>query len=337
MDTKEPFEQHDQGQVPQEPQIKEQTSQSEQSVQELTPSEQEKLLGETYSVMDQALIQQLIKSRLDQKAELEYDNLDGYEVPPPTQFSMLKKPAVNIRYGKLCFNTAAVRLFSGIKYVLPLIHPEKKRLTIIMCTEEESASVQWARCKDELWCTRDITSEDFTANVYKMMKWDSNCRYKAMGRIANSPRGLILIFDLNEAIMFTQKPFEYVDKETGLVKKKKVKYYPDQYKDHIGKTYDDYFATRQTSMFEQFDGYVGQDDAPQNTDAGDPQADQINHASPAVETGSLPGQHTPMSNAIVSQSGLGTQITAEPQSIMEPHPVIEPQMGGMTHDQNSND
>ena len=333
MDTKEPVDHHGQEQKVQEQPL---MVQSDQPAQELTPSEREKLLGETYSVKDQALIQQLVKSRLDQKAELEYDNLDGYEVPPPTQFSMLKKPAVNIRYGKLCFNTAAVRLFSGIKYVLPLIHPEKKRLTIIMCAEEESASIQWARCKDDLWCTRDITSEDFTANVYKMMKWDSSCRYKAMGRIANSPRGLILIFDLNEAIMFAQKPLEYVDKETGQVKKKKVKYYPDQYKDHIGKTYDDYFATRQTSMFEQFDGYVGQEDAPQNTEENAPQVHQINNASTAAATDSIPAQQTHLPSTMTPQSFLGTQITAEPQSVMEPHPVIEPQMGGMSYDQNSN-
>ena len=243
---------------------------NEQPKRELTPTEQEKMLGESYSLKDQELIRQLVQSRLEQKTELEYESLNGYEVPPATQFSMLKKPAVSIRYGRLYFNTSAVRLFAGIQYILPLIHPQKKRLTVIMCAEEELSSVQWARCKDDVWINRDITSEEFTANLFKLMNWDTECRYKVMGRIADSPRGLVLVFDLLEAIMFPPKPLEYVDKETGLIKKKQIKYYPDQFKNHIGKTYDDYIAARQTNIFEQLEGYVGQDSEPPATDKETP-------------------------------------------------------------------
>ena len=48
-------------------------------------------------------------------------------------------------------NMACIRLFEGIKYVLPILHPNKKRLALIMCPEEDSASVEWARRKDENW------------------------------------------------------------------------------------------------------------------------------------------------------------------------------------------
>jgi hypothetical protein len=40
--------------------------------------------------------------------------------------------------------------------------------------------------------------------------------------------------------MFTPTPIEYVDKNTGEIKKRQVKYYPDEYKDCIGKSYNDY-------------------------------------------------------------------------------------------------
>ena len=55
------------------------------------------------------------------------------------------------------FNMACIRLFEGIKYVLPILHPNKKRLALIMCPEEDSASVEWARQKDENWVNKDIT------------------------------------------------------------------------------------------------------------------------------------------------------------------------------------
>ena len=51
------------------------------------------LQGESISKKEQELITQLVNIRKEQNQELPFENLDGYEVPPRTQFSMLKKPA----------------------------------------------------------------------------------------------------------------------------------------------------------------------------------------------------------------------------------------------------
>ncbi len=216
--------------------------------------------GQSYNCSDQELIRQLVRSRMAQKQQLEYEDLDGYVLPPRTQFSMLKKPAVTIRYGKMTFNMACIRLFESVQYILPLIHPEKKKLTIVTCAEEESASVQWARIRstDGKWVNRDITSDDFIHNVYKMMGWKLGCRYKILGRVANSREGLVLVFELEEAVMFAPKPVEIVNEETGEVKKKQVKYYPDAYKNVIGRSYNDYVEARQMDVFEYLEDHIGQ-------------------------------------------------------------------------------
>lgn len=223
--------------------------------------------GQSYNYSDQEMIRWLVRSRMAQKQQFEYEDLDGYVLPPRTQFSMLKKPAVTIKYGRMTFNMACIRLFESVQYILPLIHPEKKKLTIVTCVEEESASVQWARIRstDGKLVNRDITSDDFIHNVYKMMEWKLSCRYKVLGRVANSREGLVLVFDLEEAVMFASKPVEIVNEETGEIKKKQVKYYPDAYKDIIGKSYNDYVEARQMNLFEYLEDYVGQNysDEPQ--------------------------------------------------------------------------
>ena len=178
-----------------------------------------------------------------------------HELPPRTQFSMLNKPAVSIKYGVMKFNMACIRLFEGIKYVLPILHPNKKRLALIMCPEEDSASVEWARQKDENWVNKDITSLEFVENIFGLMNWNRECRYKVLGRVANSDQGLCMLFDLEEAIMFTPKPQEYTDPLTGEMKKKQMKFFPDAYKNRIGKSYNDYIADHQMNMFEDFIGY----------------------------------------------------------------------------------
>jgi len=81
------------------------------------------------------------------------------------------------------------------------------------------------------------------------------CRYKVLGRVANSDQGLCMLFDLEEAIMFTPKPQEYTDPLTGEMKKKQMKFFPDAYKNRIGKSYNDYIADHQMNMFEDFIGY----------------------------------------------------------------------------------
>jgi len=214
--------------------------------------------SQSYSPKDQDLIRQLIRSRLDQKAQMEYEELEGYELPPRSQFSMLSKPALSIKYREFTCNMACIRLFEGVKHVLPIVNPVKKRFAVVPCAEEESSSVEWARQKDEKWMNKTVTSLEFIEKIYAMMNWDRNCRYKILGRVANSSSGLILIFDLPEAIFFAAKPTEYLDQETGKVVKRKTIYYPDEYKDRIGKSYNDYVAARQMSVFEYLEGYVGQ-------------------------------------------------------------------------------
>lgn len=220
---------------------------------------------------EQALIQELIKTKQEQKQELEFESFEGYELPPRTQFSMLKKPAVSIKYGKMTFNMACIRLFEGIQYILPLVNIAKKRLAVAMCVEEESASVEWARFKkNEVWVNKDITSVDFIEKIYQAMGWRRECRYKVLGREANSDRGLILVFDLDEAIMFTPMKEEYEDPKTGEKKKRQVKYYPDLYKTRIGKSYEDYEQARQINLFEDIMSYEdgGPGEPPQLSDMG---------------------------------------------------------------------
>ena len=77
---------------------------------------EEKSREQELSVREISLIRELTQIRKEHKRELEYEKFDGYELPPRTQFSMLNKPAVSIKYGVMKFNMACIRLFEGIKY-----------------------------------------------------------------------------------------------------------------------------------------------------------------------------------------------------------------------------
>lgn len=202
------------------------------------------------------LIKEYAKVKQSQNKELEFESFEGYELPPRTQFSMLKKPAVSIKQGKMNFNTAAIRLFEGMVHILPMVNSGKKRLAVVPLAEEESGSVEWSRYKEgKGYLGKTITSLDFVEKIFSLMAWNRNCRYKILGRITNSDRGLILVFDLEEAIMFTPEKKEVVDPKTGEIKRIQPKYYPDFYKDRIGKSYNDYMEGAQMNLFEDIIGY----------------------------------------------------------------------------------
>lgn len=213
---------------------------------------------EKVSKREYELIQELIKLRQEKNTELQFESLEDYEVPPRTQFSMLQKPAVTIKKGTMTFNAAAIRMFEGIKYIIPMTSRSKKRLVVIMCSEEESSSVEWARKKKDKWISKTITSREYIKKICAMMNWDESCRYKALGNITNSSQGLVLRFDLEEAVMFAPQKADIFDPVTGQMKKTQLTYYPDIYKDRLGKSYSDYLATKQLSMFENLDDYESQ-------------------------------------------------------------------------------
>ncbi len=170
---------------------------------------------------------------------------------------MLNKPALSIKYGVMKFNMACIRLFEGIKYVVPILNPYKKRLALIMCPEEDSASVEWARQKGESWVNKDIVSLEFVEKIYKMMSWNRECRYKVLGRVANSNQGLCMLFDLKRPSCSHRNHSNIQTLLLAKRRKKQIKFFPDAYKNCIGKSYNDYVAAHQMNMFEDFIGYQG--------------------------------------------------------------------------------
>ena len=211
---------------------------------------------EGYSPKEQELIRQLVQERLGKKNAIEFESLDDYVVPPNMFFSMIKKPAVSIRGNRMEFNMSSIRLFEGVQYVLPMLSERKKRMVLAICAEEELSSVEWARLKKDKWVNKNITCPEYVQNIYKMMNWQPNCRYKVYGNLANSERGLVLVFDLTAAVMFDPLPEEYFDKKSGKMKKRINKFYPDEIRMKLGRSYSDYVAIQERSSFESLSGYM---------------------------------------------------------------------------------
>ncbi|WP_027395950.1 hypothetical protein [Anaerovibrio lipolyticus] len=220
------------------------------------------------------LLQQFVEARMENNQELLYEELEGYEVPPRIQFSMVNKPAITLKTDKFHFNVACLRLFAGISQVLPIVHQGKKKIGVVPCKEEEASSVCWGKKKDDgKLVVKDIRNAELMKKVFDFMDWNEECRYKVMGEIRMSSKGLMLVFELEDALMYVSSVEEVIDEETGEIKEKKksIQYYPDKYKKRIGLSYSDYLQAREASKFEEFSDYSDQpmDNSLFNNTAGD--------------------------------------------------------------------
>lgn len=75
------------------------------------------------------LLQQFVEARMENNQELLYEELEGYEVPPRIQLSMVNKPAITLKTDKFHFNVACLGIFAGISQVLPIVHVVMNRMS----------------------------------------------------------------------------------------------------------------------------------------------------------------------------------------------------------------
>lgn len=138
----------------------------------------------------------------DEGTEIIVD-LAGYQVTRGELFAHTREPAVTIWPSRIKFNMACLRRFPGVTHIQILIHPNQKRMIIRPCSQDTPDSLRWAKGGGEKELSnRDMLCRIFAGKVFELMKWDSEYRYKIMGRPAIFEREILFLFKLNEFELF---------------------------------------------------------------------------------------------------------------------------------------
>ena len=171
-------------------------------------------------------------------------DLAGYQVTRAELFSHTYEPAITIWPTRIKFNMACLRRFPGVTHIQILIHPEQRRLIIRPCLPDAPDSLRWAKGGGEKELSnRDMLCRIFAGKVFDLMKWDSEYRYKMMGRPAVYQEEMLFLFKLTDFEMF-------------MGGRKRRSYLPGEWRD--------YFGTPVESHEEQYkidlaDGYITTD------------------------------------------------------------------------------
>lgn len=234
--------------------------------------------------MSEMMINQTIENteNIDQKAlELAQDfSYDGYQVVRRELFAHLREPAVVIRRDSVTFNTACIAGLEDAVYIQILVNQDNKRMVVRKCEENDKDALRWCIEKPDKRKSRKMSNKLFSAMMYDMMGWNTDCRYKILGHKITHEDETMYIFDLLETEIFMdtkrkkkanpdslEKKEELVTAETDQTpeqnqeeiaakvarKLNRIPFYPKDWKDSFGLSVEEHKKALETNLI---DGYI---------------------------------------------------------------------------------
>ena len=222
------------------------------------------------------------KEIVDQKAiELAKDfSYEGYQVVRRELFAHLREPAVVIRRDSVTFNTACIAGLEDAVYIQILVNQDNKRMVVRKCEENDKDALRWCIEKPDKRKSRKMSNKLFSAMMYDMMGWNTDCRYKILGHKITHEDETMYIFDLLETEIFMdtkrkkkanpdslEKKEELVTAETDQTPEQKqeemaakvarklnrIPFYPKDWKDSFGLSVEEHKKALETNLT---DGYI---------------------------------------------------------------------------------
>ena len=234
--------------------------------------------------MSEMMINQTIENteNIDQKAlELAQDfSYDGYQVVRRELFAHLREPAVVIRRDSVTFNTACIAGLEDAVYIQILVNQDNKRMVVRKCEENDKDALRWCIEKPDKRKSRKMSNKLFSAMMYDMMGWNTDCRYKILGHKITHEDETMYIFDLLETEIFMdtkrkkkanpdslekkeelvtaatdQTPEQNQEEIAAKVARKlnRIPFYPKDWKDSFGLSVEEHKKALETNLR---DGYI---------------------------------------------------------------------------------
>lgn len=171
---------------------------------------------------------------------------DGFQVVRGEFFAHIFEPSFTLNNYKCGVNTACIKRLPDYDYVQILVNPTTKKVAVRPCSEEEKDSLRWCSASGKR-TPKQITCRIFYAKIMSLMNWDTNYRYKLLGKLIRSNGELLYVFDLNSAETFKRSVTE-----DGKVKTQKTPTYPDDWKNQFGLPVVEHKKSMQVNTFDNY-------------------------------------------------------------------------------------
>lgn len=112
----------------------------------------------------------------------------------------MTEPMVSFARGAFWINAGCLKRSPETIYVHFLILRSQRKLILKLCSEEELDAVRW--CTPSGKPRKILCNEDFFGDIFTLIDWNHNNRYRLLGRMIASSGWMGFAFDLTRAEVF---------------------------------------------------------------------------------------------------------------------------------------
>lgn len=175
-------------------------------------------------------------------------NYEGQQVVPAEYFAHRYEPSITFNQGKIALNTACLRRFPDIEYIQILINPNDKKMIVRPCSGEEKDSFVW-RTKSKK--PKQISCNIFFGLVANLMNWNSNYRYKLLGKLIKTSDEYLFLFNLT-SYEFYERTIPEGEKKA---KTSRIPKFPEEWKNRFGLSVEEHKKQLQANIIDDFTIY----------------------------------------------------------------------------------
>ena len=181
--------------------------------------------------------------------ELDGDfNLEGYQVVRREFFAYTNEPAVTFTNYKVYVNAYCLKRFQSVDYVQAMVNARSQTLLIRPSREEDRDVVPWCVPGSVQRKPRQISCKLFFANLFTLMDWNPNYRYRLLGKVIHAKNGYFIVFDLTASEVYQRV---LIDDEKSI--NPRVPLYHSGWQGQFGLPFEEHQKTMQIDIV---DGYA---------------------------------------------------------------------------------
>ena len=173
-------------------------------------------------------------------------NYDGYQVVRGEFFAHTREPSVTFNKQRIYMSTACLNRLPDVDYVKILVNPVEKKLVVQPSNENERDSFIW-RSQSVKRKPKQVTCRVFYAKIMELMDWNTNYRYKLLGKLIQSNNDYLFAFDLT-----SPEVFQSAVQENGKAKISRTPVFPAEWKNQFGLPVDEHRKRLQVDIFKGY-------------------------------------------------------------------------------------
>jgi len=190
-----------------------------------------------------------LKVNINPGEEIERDDnfsYEGFQVVRGEFFAHLREPSITFNKQRVSLNTACLNRLPDVDYVKILVNPTELKLVVQPSSENERDSFIW-RSQSAKRKPKQVICRVFYGKIMELMNWNTDYRYKLLGKLIQSNNEYLFAFDLT-----SPEVFQSTVNENGQMKSSRTPLFPAEWKNQFGLPVEEHRKRLQVDIFKGY-------------------------------------------------------------------------------------